>query len=168
MADTEPTTAAALPAPECELGYPAGQLAAILGSRKRAFDLWMRGQTAAICDGRSYNHGKREYQPTGCGPHGMVVYRWDVEPAQTAERRTWLRATVAIACRRRAPCSVTGSRRHPRHHRRDDDRDRARYSGDAALSGDVASVLGCRGVARPEREDVAGLVAPRLARAESV
>ena len=65
--------------PECVLGYPRAQIAKIVGDRLDAFDHWMRGQTAAICDGKRYDHEAREYQPTGCGPHGVVIYPWDVE-----------------------------------------------------------------------------------------
>lgn len=42
------------------------------------FKEWMRGQTMGICDGRLYNHGKREYEGTGCGPHGVVAYASDL------------------------------------------------------------------------------------------
>lgn len=68
-----------LPKPECELGYPVTQLASVLGDRFKEFGQWMYGQTMALCDGRSYNHEKREYEETGCGPHGTICYAWDVE-----------------------------------------------------------------------------------------
>jgi hypothetical protein len=67
-----------LPQPECESGYPVTQVEAILGDRMTEFNRWMRGQTGAICDGRKYDHNKREYHNTNCGPHGMVVYAWDL------------------------------------------------------------------------------------------
>lgn len=63
---------------ECELGYTRSQVEEIVGLRLDAFDHWMRGQTAAICDGHRYDYEAREYQPTGCGPHGVVVYRHDL------------------------------------------------------------------------------------------
>lgn len=67
------------PLPACQIGYPRSQIEALMAGRLEEFDAWMAGQTVALCDGRSYDHDKREYVPTGCGPHGMVVYRWDAE-----------------------------------------------------------------------------------------
>lgn len=67
-----------LPTPECKYGYPAIQLEKILGDRMPDFFRWMRGQTFALCDGREYDYGAREYKPTGCGPHGAVYYSSDV------------------------------------------------------------------------------------------
>jgi hypothetical protein len=67
-----------LPDPECKLGYTDAQLHTILTSRYEEFWLWMRGQTFSSCDGRAYNHDKKEYEDTGCGPHGFVVYSWDL------------------------------------------------------------------------------------------
>ncbi len=58
------------------------------------FYKWMTGQTCAICDGKTYDHGKRQYYSTECaimfpgmpvtrdevlGGHGIVTYTWDVE-----------------------------------------------------------------------------------------
>lgn len=74
-----PSTTAALPNPECECGYTRAQVEAIMGNRLDAFNRWMRGQTAAVCEGRRYDHDTREYVETGCGPHGMTVYPWDVQ-----------------------------------------------------------------------------------------
>lgn len=68
-----------LPPPECGLGYPSGQLDVILGGDRPTFDKWMNGQTMAICDGRKYNYGTHQYDDDGCGPHGVVVYSWDVK-----------------------------------------------------------------------------------------
>jgi hypothetical protein len=68
-----------LPAPTCRLGYPDDKLKEILGDRYTDFMKWMRGQTFALCDGRSYNHELRQYEATGCGPHGYVYYSWDVD-----------------------------------------------------------------------------------------
>lgn len=67
-----------MPEPTCKLGYTAADLHALLGDRFAAFSSWMRGQTAAVCDGRSYNHSTQEYEATGCGPHGTAIYPSDV------------------------------------------------------------------------------------------
>lgn len=66
---------------ECELGIPQAGVERILeaqGLDKETFWLWMRGQTTAICDGRRYNHVAKEYETNDCGPHGTVVYSYDV------------------------------------------------------------------------------------------
>lgn len=68
-----------LPEPECELGYTLSQLVNIMGDRIREFDSWLSGQTVALCDGRAYDPQTEEYYNTGCGPHGSVVYYWDVK-----------------------------------------------------------------------------------------
>lgn len=65
--------------PSCRYGYTRGDLEALFGDRLPEFFRWMRGQTVSVCDGRAYDHDKREYHDTGCGPHGTVVYPWDVE-----------------------------------------------------------------------------------------
>lgn len=65
--------------PECELGYTEEQLERILGDRYQEFNFWMSGQTMSICDGRAYNYNLKKYEPTGCGPHGVVVYSWDLD-----------------------------------------------------------------------------------------
>lgn len=65
--------------PECHIGYPFRQLEGILGDRMDEFSRWLAGQTISQCDGRKYNYDTKEYEPTGCGPHGFVAYRWDVE-----------------------------------------------------------------------------------------
>jgi hypothetical protein len=62
----------------CGSGHTAHELDLILEDRRLEFDHWMRGQTMGICDGRKYNHDTGEYEPTGCGPHGTVVYSWDL------------------------------------------------------------------------------------------
>jgi len=56
-----------LPDPICQYGYTQEQLHAIFGARLHEFEKWFTGQTGAICD------------DPGCGEHGLVVYRWDVE-----------------------------------------------------------------------------------------
>jgi hypothetical protein len=66
-----------LPAPACQLGYTQTQLDAILIDVDH-FGNWMRGQTMVICDGRYYDYDAKAYEDTGCGPHGAVVYAWDV------------------------------------------------------------------------------------------
>lgn len=66
--------------PACRSGYPFDQLRTELGdARYETLMRWMRGQTMSICEARSYSHETREYTPTGCGPHGPVVYKWDVD-----------------------------------------------------------------------------------------
>lgn len=73
-----------LPGPECGLGYPVAQLEQLLdGPAFRRFMLWMDGQTGVICDGRVFNRATSSYDPSGCGPHGHVVFvhdfvRWRV------------------------------------------------------------------------------------------
>lgn len=67
-----------IPMPDCQLGYTTEQLESILRDRLKEFNTWMVGQTIALCDGRSYNHNTKEYEDTGCGPHGLVVYSWDL------------------------------------------------------------------------------------------
>lgn len=64
--------------PECQDGYTRRQIEALMGPRLAEFDDWMYGQTMTICDGRAYNHGLREYESTGCGPHGAIAYSHDV------------------------------------------------------------------------------------------
>jgi hypothetical protein len=68
-----------LPSPDCRLGYTDSQVSAIVGARLKEFNFWMAGQTMAICDGRQYNFATEEYEPDDCGPHGVVVYPWDLE-----------------------------------------------------------------------------------------
>lgn len=67
-----------LPKPECQLGYSDTQIREITDSRYDEFTRWMRGQTMAICDGRYYSHEDKQYYEDGCGPHGTIVYYWDV------------------------------------------------------------------------------------------
>lgn len=68
-----------LPAPACELGYTFEQVEQITGEHFSDFEEWFAGQTGAICDGQRYNYDIREYEKTGCGPHGCIIYPWDVE-----------------------------------------------------------------------------------------
>lgn len=65
--------------PACRLGYPRDQVEQLLAERVDAFDHWMRGRTIAICDGREYDHETKRYNATDCGPHGAVVYGWDLD-----------------------------------------------------------------------------------------
>jgi hypothetical protein len=68
-----------LPEPICKYGYPTSQVDRIMGSRMKEFNNWMAGQTITMCDGREYDHAKKEYIESGCGPHGFVIYSWDVQ-----------------------------------------------------------------------------------------
>jgi hypothetical protein len=64
--------------PECDMGYTVPQLEEILGDRMPDFDRFMHGQTFSLCDGRLYNYETKGYD-AGCGPHGTVVNRSDLE-----------------------------------------------------------------------------------------
>ena len=65
--------------PQCKLGYPESQLEIEMSPDElKKFFSWMRGQTFSSCDGRMYNHETKEYEETGCGPHGYVYYPEDV------------------------------------------------------------------------------------------
>jgi hypothetical protein len=68
-----------LPAPDCRLGYTDSQVSAIVGAHLKEFNFWMAGQTMSICEGRRYNFDREKYEPDGCGPHGVVIYPWDLE-----------------------------------------------------------------------------------------
>lgn len=63
----------------CSAGLAVEQVESLLGERFDEFTEWMFGQTAAICQGKKYNHDTGQYEPD-CGgvAHGMVFYRWDV------------------------------------------------------------------------------------------
>jgi hypothetical protein len=69
-----------LPTPVCKYGYSQSQIEEIMGPRLAEFYKWMRGQTGAICEGKSYNHDTRSYE-VSCGgvSHGFITYPWDVE-----------------------------------------------------------------------------------------
>lgn len=67
-----------VPESPCHLGYPRDAVEQIFAENVARFDEWMRGQTVAICDGRRFDHEAAEYEPTNCGPHGVVVYEWDL------------------------------------------------------------------------------------------
>lgn len=69
------------PYDECPLGLTENELTLLLTKGElEGFYQWMIGQTAALCDGRSFNYGLSKYEPTVCAdnPHGPVYYRWDV------------------------------------------------------------------------------------------
>lgn len=68
-----------LPKPECKWGYTHQQIELIMGDRSAEFHRWMAGQTFSVCDGREGKYEQGQYVPTGCGPHGVVIYRSDVE-----------------------------------------------------------------------------------------
>jgi hypothetical protein len=61
----------------CTLGITESELREALGEDYDHFTAWMMGQTGAICEGVRWDWLKREYVPSGCGPHGYVVYRSD-------------------------------------------------------------------------------------------
>lgn len=65
--------------PDCKFGYSIDLIQQILGDGFGSFATWFYGQTGAICDGKLYNHDTEEYEDTNCGPHGLVVYRWDFD-----------------------------------------------------------------------------------------
>lgn len=62
-----------LPDPICQLGYPDTQLRILLGTRYMEFMGWMHTQTMGICEGRKFNYSTKYWEPTNCGPHGIVV-----------------------------------------------------------------------------------------------
>lgn len=65
----------------CPLGLTIEELETLLGPTIERFWDWMYGQTMAICEGRRYNHETKEHEDDECAehPHGLVVYRSDVE-----------------------------------------------------------------------------------------
>lgn len=65
--------------PTCKSGYTRADLRKMFGHNLPDFDQWMNGQTQSICEGKSYNHGTKEYEES-CGgvAHGVVAYAWDV------------------------------------------------------------------------------------------
>lgn len=69
-----------LPFPECEGGFTERQVTEIMGDRIEEFWRWMSGQTMMLCEGRSYNHERREYEES-CGgvAHGPITYSWDLK-----------------------------------------------------------------------------------------
>ena len=69
--------------PSCPMGYTRGDLENHFGAvTGQPHSLWQQliGQTGAICEGKRYNHEKREFEPTECAdnPHGFISYTWDV------------------------------------------------------------------------------------------
>lgn len=50
-----------------------------MGDQVKAFHRWMGGQTVSLCDGTEYDYAEKRSVLTGCGPHGVVIYRCDVE-----------------------------------------------------------------------------------------
>ena len=68
-----------LSSPVCRLGYTNAELDEILGPRRQEFDHWMRGQTVALCEGRTYDHESAKYEES-CGgvAHGVVTYQHDL------------------------------------------------------------------------------------------
>ena len=71
-----------LPEPTCRLGYTEDDLRVIFPdeSTRKEFFVWMYGQTFASCDGREYDHDRREYHEACDGKkHGAAYFPWDVE-----------------------------------------------------------------------------------------
>jgi hypothetical protein len=69
-----------MPKPECRWGYTEAQVNKIMGERVDEFRSWMDGQTVGFCQGRAYDHDKREYYEVCDGKHhGVVVYSCDIE-----------------------------------------------------------------------------------------
>lgn len=69
-----------IPQAECRYGYPFSQLEQMWdAATMQRFNAWFEGQTGAICDSKEYDHDKKGYHETGCGPHGVVAYPWDVD-----------------------------------------------------------------------------------------
>lgn len=67
-----------LPTPECRLGLTHDQVTELFGDRIGEFHRWMWGQTVGLCEGRRWNRETKQYEPSGCGPHGAAYYRSDV------------------------------------------------------------------------------------------
>lgn len=67
-----------LPKPKCKYGFTEEQIRKIMGAHLLRFQAWISGQTGAICDNRDYDHEAKEYKPSGCGPHGFIIYEHDV------------------------------------------------------------------------------------------
>lgn len=67
-----------LPEPECKWGYTNQQIEQIMGDRVNDFHRWMAGQTVCLCEGVEYNHAEKRSIPSGCGPHGVIIYPSDV------------------------------------------------------------------------------------------
>lgn len=68
-----------LPKSICKFGYPKSQLEEILGDKLEEFNKYMIGQTGAICNGHIYNHNDDKHELSGCGPHGLVLYKCDLK-----------------------------------------------------------------------------------------
>jgi len=72
-----------LPQPSCPLGYTLDDLMVIfpLAEELDKFFSWMRGQTGGICEGRRYDYEIKQSISEECAstPHGMVIYKWDVQ-----------------------------------------------------------------------------------------
>jgi hypothetical protein len=69
---------AAFPAPACKWGYTRPQAIQMMGIFIDKFDSWMEGQTAALCDGREYDHEQKKYVPSCGTAHGTIYYADDV------------------------------------------------------------------------------------------
>lgn len=56
-----------LPQPACKFGYTRAQVETMMGVFLPRFDAWMRGQTAAICNGEECSV-----------KHGPIIFQGDV------------------------------------------------------------------------------------------
>lgn len=64
----------------CPYGYTDAELRVVLGDRYEKFLEWNYGSTMLFCEGREYDHEKKEYVPSSCArnPHGVVTFFVDV------------------------------------------------------------------------------------------
>ena len=66
--------------PVCSLGLTISELRAMFTEEEFvSFGNFMRGQTMGYCTGTKYNHDTEQEEFTECGPHGGIVYKWDVD-----------------------------------------------------------------------------------------
>ena len=64
----------------CERGFTSSDLDKMMTPEQRSeFTNWIYGQTTPFCDGQYYDYSTKRYVHTGCGPHGMCYYPWDVQ-----------------------------------------------------------------------------------------
>lgn len=66
--------------PICQVGYPPEQLKRMLGEDKYTeLTDWLFGQTLGVCDSKKFDYATGKWIHVGCGPHGSVVYEWDLQ-----------------------------------------------------------------------------------------
>lgn len=64
----------------CEYGIPVTWFREALSPEEfDALLAWQAGATGAICTGERYDHALGANIDTGCGPHGLVFYRHNIE-----------------------------------------------------------------------------------------